>query len=268
MSEDDSKKLPVKRGDTRIAKAPTGKRGSFLENVRGAKAPAPMAAAKPAQSDPAMIAAALKPRARRPRLVFALDATASREPAWEAAKATTDALCQALPGQLDVALAVHGGSRLRVFTEFVSEPGPLRDQAAGIQCEAGETRLLDIMERTRDAGDVKVLVYIGDVFEESVEGAESLAAALRLRGTRIIILHDAANALTVERSRAVFERIAKITGGAVLPFDASAVDKLRAMLEAISTLAVGGMKLLEQRAAALPAAATLLRQLSDGEDEA
>jgi hypothetical protein len=117
------------------------------------------------------------------------------EVAWErhsagSAKATTDALFQALPGLLDVSLAVHGGWRLKVFTEFVTEPGPLRDQAAGIKCEAGETRLLDIMERTRDAGDVKVLVYIGDVFEESEDAAEALAAALRIRGTRVIVLHE------------------------------------------------------------------------------
>ena len=45
------------------------------------------------------------------RLVFAVDATASRSAAWEAAKELTDALFQALPGTLDVALAVHGGEQ-------------------------------------------------------------------------------------------------------------------------------------------------------------
>ena len=34
----------------------------------------------------------------RPRLVFAVDATASREPAWAAARQVTDALVKALPG--------------------------------------------------------------------------------------------------------------------------------------------------------------------------
>ncbi len=46
----------------------------------------------------------------RPRLVFAVDATASREPAWAAARQVTDVLVKALPGELDVAVAVHGGS--------------------------------------------------------------------------------------------------------------------------------------------------------------
>src|ERR1700760_4405641 len=48
----------------------------------------------------------------RPRLVFAVDAPASREPAWATARQVTDALVKATPGGLDVALAVHGGSRV------------------------------------------------------------------------------------------------------------------------------------------------------------
>src|SRR5271169_1312513 len=57
--------------------------------------------------------------ATRPRLCFAFDATASRSEAWEAAKKLTDVLFQALPGQLDVALAIHGGNRVHTFTEYM-----------------------------------------------------------------------------------------------------------------------------------------------------
>ena len=57
----------------------------------------------------------------RPRLIFGFDATASREPAWATARTVTDALVQALPGELDVALAVHGGSMLHTFTGFTAD---------------------------------------------------------------------------------------------------------------------------------------------------
>src|SRR5579863_8446851 len=50
--------------------------------------------------------------AERALMVFAVDATASRVAAWEAAQQLTDALFAAVPGELDVALAVHGGSRV------------------------------------------------------------------------------------------------------------------------------------------------------------
>jgi len=63
----------------------------------------------------------------RARLVFAVDGTASRSAAWDTARKVTDTLFQALPGQLDVALAVHGGSRVHTFTDFVSDPNVLRD---------------------------------------------------------------------------------------------------------------------------------------------
>ena len=85
---------------------------------------------------------------RRPRLVFGFDATASREPAWAMARTVTDALVRALPGELDVALAVHGGSMLHTFTEFTSDANTLRDRAAGIRCIAGTTRLLPILSRS------------------------------------------------------------------------------------------------------------------------
>src|SRR6185312_7334552 len=58
----------------------------------------------------------------RARLVFGFDATASREPAWDTARQVTDALVRALPGELDVALAVHGGARLHTFTDFTADP--------------------------------------------------------------------------------------------------------------------------------------------------
>lgn len=196
-------------------------------------------------------------------MVFAIDATASREPAWEAAKATTDGLFAALPGALDVALAVHGGSRVKVFGSFVAYARALRDEAAGIVCEAGATRLIEIMDRTCAAAAVKVLVYIGDVFEESAEDAERVATALRLRGTRVVILHDAKDGEHLE-SRLVFDRIAAITGGAVVPFAAPSVERLRETLEAIGVLVAGGMKLLRQHATNSPAASQLLKRLPTG----
>ena len=66
-------------------------------------------------------------REERARLVFAVDATASRSAAWEAAKQLTDILFEAIPGKLDVALAVHGGGRVHTFTAFTDDAGRLRD---------------------------------------------------------------------------------------------------------------------------------------------
>ncbi len=196
----------------------------------------------------------------RPRLVFAVDATASREPAWAAARGVTDALVKALPGELDVALAVHGGSRVHTFTAFTSDAGTLRDRAAGVACEAGMTRLLPILSAALKRPAVRVVIYIGDVYEESLPRGRGLADAMGMQDIKLIVLHDTADP-AARRDSEVFWDLAKRTGGCVLPFDASALARLRDLVSAIAVYAVGGEKLLRERRHDLPDAVALLEHL-------
>src|SRR5580704_4611507 len=196
----------------------------------------------------------------RPRLVFAVDATASREPAWVAARQVTDALVKALPGELDVALAVHGGSRVHTFTAFTSDAATLRDRAAGVRCEAGLTRLLPILNASLKQQAVRVIVYIGDVFEESLPHGRQLADSLGARGTKLIVLHDTADP-SARRDAEIFWDLAKRTGGCVLPFDATAPGRLRDLLAAVAVYAVGGLDLLREKRGEMPGALVLLKHL-------
>lgn len=199
----------------------------------------------------------------RPRLVFGFDATASREPAWEVALSVTDALFAALPGALDVALAVHGGSRLHTFTPFTNNPNSLRDRAASVRCAAGQTRLLAILSSGLKQPGVRVIVYIGDVFEESPDRGRRIADLLGQQGTRLIIFHDTSD-WQARRDREMFEDLARRTGGCVLPFDRDAPDRLRDLLAAIAIYAVGGLAMLQDRRGDLPGAVALLENLAQG----
>ncbi|MFL5284310.1 MAG: hypothetical protein ACJ8AW_25800 [Rhodopila sp.] len=196
----------------------------------------------------------------RPRLVFAVDATASREPAWAAARRVTDALVKALPGELDVALAVHGGGRVHTFTPFTSNANTLRDRAAGITCVSGLTRLLPILSASLKASAVRVVVYVGDVFEESLPQGRQIADSMAAQGIKLIVLHDTADP-AARRDAEMFWDLARRTGGCVLPFDANASDRLRDLLAAVAVYAVGGEKLLRERRDALPGAVALLEHL-------
>jgi hypothetical protein len=196
----------------------------------------------------------------RPRLIFGVDATASREPAWTAARQVTDALVKALPGELDVALAVHGGSRVHTFTAFTNDANTLRDRAAGVSCVAGMTRLLPILSASLSRAAVRVVVYVGDVFEENVIQGRQIADAMGRRGTKLIVLHDTADR-AAHRDAEVFWDLAKRTGGCVLPFDANAPNRLRDLLAAVAVYAVGGEKLLRARRNDLPGAVALLEHL-------
>lgn len=219
-------------------------------------------AAPPPPARPAAAPVALTVRAaQRPRLVFAVDATASRAQAWAAAQELTDALFAAVPGELDVALAVHGGNRVHTFTPFLPDADALRPLAARVRCKAGYTRLLDILTRAVQSEGVRVVVYIGDVFEESEGKALRLADALALKGTRVIILHDLG--ARDHDGGEVFHAIAERTGGAVLPFDHASLERLGELLEAVAVLAVGGVELVEARQATMPGAPLLLEYLGN-----
>ncbi len=235
--------------------APAPKRSAALNRIRQAKPPT----SQPTSAD--MRRAALD--SGRPRLLLAVDATASREAAWNTAREVTDTLFKAIPDALDVGLSVHGGGQVHTWTEFSADPTPLRRKAAGIRCMAGQTRLVAMLDRARAVERLKVVAYVGDVFEESLPQAVTAATALRLKGSRVVILHDTADPLA-GTSAADFHAIADASGGCVLPFDACSPAKLRELLEALAVLAVGGVKLLREKRKALPGAIMLLGHLGEG----
>jgi hypothetical protein len=200
--------------------------------------------------------------APRPMAVLALDLTASREAAQQTAIPLTDAILAALPGQLDVALAAHGGERVHTFTAFTSNANKLRDAAASIRCLAGETRMLPILARVLRIKDVSTVVYIGDVFEESERQGRKYADALKAHGTRLIILHDCWPG-TFSNEKGIFAEMAARSGGTILPFEASSLPKLKELLSAIAVLAVGDVTALAAKEETMPGARLLLEGLAD-----
>ena len=213
------------------AVAPTA-RSVALDKIRAARPARPQAGT-----------AAAPPPARRPRLVFAIDGTASREATWESAQRITDRMFDAIPGALDVALAVHGADQVHTFTEFSSDVARFRAQAAAVRCQAGHTRLCELMQRTLDAGGVKVMSYIGDAFEEDALEAFALADRCKLRGLKLVILADQADEPTLR----VFRALADRTGGALLDFRSGELDLMGEVLGAVAALAIGGRALLESK---------------------
>lgn len=198
----------------------------------------------------------------RSKLVFALDLTASREAAQQTAIPLTDALLAALPDELDVALAAHGGAKVHTFTAFTSNATTLRDRAAGLRCLAGETCMLPILARVLKIKSVSTVVYIGDTFEESGRQGRKYADALKAHGTRLIILHDHWPG-KFSNEKGIFAEMAARSGGAVLPFDASSLPKLKELLSAIAVLAVGDVTALAAKEETMPGARLLLEGLAD-----
>lgn len=147
-----------------------------------------------------------------------------------------------------------------MFSDFSNDVQRFRDLAAGVRCMAGTTQLIPLMQKTRQHPDVKVFLYVGDCFEESEAEAYEAADALKARGIRAVMLHDASSGDIAARQ--VFEEIAKRTGGVCVDFHGGDRQGMRDIFEAVTVLAVGGVKLLQQRRAQLPGAAKLLPYLA------
>jgi len=180
------------------------------------------------------------------RLLFALDATASRQPTWDRA-------CQ-LQGDMFTAAAGLGGLALQLIWyrghgEFRVEPWltdsvELQRRMTSVQCRGGLTQIGRVLEHaigeTRQHR-VNALVLVGDCLEEPVDPLCYQAGQLGLLGVPAFIFqegHDPDAALG-------FREIARLTRGAYCAFDAGSAWQLRKLLSAVAVYAVGGRQALE-----------------------
>ena len=195
----------------------------------------------------------------RGRLVFALDATMSRQPTWDAAIALQGRMFEttAALGGLDVQLVYFRGLRECKASAFVSGGAGLNRLMTRIHVEGGNTQIGRILTHARDEARrnrIGALVYVGDAVEERIDPLCARAGELALLGVKAFMFHEGRDA-AAERA---FREIARLTGGAYAAFDASAPGKLGALLSAAAAYAAGGTLALEAEAKTDPAAAKLL----------
>jgi hypothetical protein len=198
--------------------------------------------------------------ARPGRLVFAVDATASRQPAWDRACALTGEMFLATRdlGGLAVSLAYWRGYHEFAATPFLTDGAELARRMATVTCLGGQTQIrralrhaLDETQRER----VGALVLVGDAMEEDVDALCQEAGALGLRGTPVFCFHEGGQAVAGN----AFRQIAKVSGGAYAPFDSASAGVLRDLLRAVAVFAAGGRAALARLGG--PAAARIAGQL-------
>lgn len=233
------------------------------------KGPAAPATSPRKTSDKATVAAFLaQARAHTPprsdtargRLIFALDATMSRQPTWDLACELQSSMFGATDhvGGLSVQLAYFRGHAEARASRWVEDGAALRKLMTGIACHGGLTqigRILEHAERAAAKAPVAALVYVGDALEEDIDRLCHQAGQLALRNTRAFMFLEGRDP-TAERG---FREIARLTGGVFLPFDTRASSKLRDLLAAVATYAAGGRAALTANGG--EAARTLLADL-------
>jgi hypothetical protein len=196
---------------------------------------------------------AATPTVRRPRdvgrLLFAMDATASREPTWDTAMNIQAEMFQEAGklGGVEVQLVYYRGFQEFEVSPWASDARGLLSHMTGVSCRAGRTQIHRILRHACACARkerVKAVVFVGDCCEEDADHLGDLAGQLGLLGVPCFIFREGQD----PNAKRVFEHIAKLTGGACVPFDPASPDQLRDLLAAVAVFAAGGRQALRDLA--------------------
>lgn len=181
----------------------------------------------------------------RGRLIFAMDATMSREPTWDRACGIQAEMFRetAALGGLDVQLVYYRGFGECQASRWVGDPNGLLRLMTGVSCRAGHTQIGKVLAHARrETGKRKVdaLVFVGDALEEDIDGLGETAGELGVLGVPAFMFQEGGR----EDARRAFEEIARLSGGAYCPFDSGSAQQLRDLLSAVAVYAAGGKRAL------------------------
>ena len=180
------------------------------------------------------------------RLIFAMDATMSRQPSWDLALELQADMFKAVKavGGLDVQLAYFRGFNECQASRWVGDPDALARLMRQVSCVGGLTqigKMLSHAKRENAKSKVNALVYVGDCMEESVDELAQLAGELGLIGVPVFLFQEGRE----PKAERAFKEIARLSRGAYCPFDAGSARQLRELLTAVAVYATGGRKALK-----------------------
>jgi hypothetical protein len=182
---------------------------------------------------------------RRGRIIFAMDATASRQPTWDRAVNLQAEMFDeaARLGGLEIQLCHFRGYHEFDASAWTSDAAGLRRIMTGVMCLAGNTQIERVLQHAaREAGARKVdaLIYIGDSVEEDPDRLSHQAARLKLLGVPAFVFHEGNDPVAAH----AFRDIARLSGGAYCAFDTHSPQQLRDLLAAVAVYAAGGQAAL------------------------
>ncbi len=216
--------------------------GAFLAQVRGSPAPG---------------------ASGHGRLIFAMDATMSRRPAWDMALAVQAEMFNAVKaaGGLDVQLVFFRGFDECRASRWVNDAAALARLMTAVECRGGYTQIRRVLKHALSeakAAKVSALVYVGDAMEEAPDELCNLAGQLGLLSVPAFMFQEGGDGET----RVTFKEIARLTRGATCRFGPGAAAELRELLRAVAVYAAGGRAALQDYAKGRAGPTFLLEQMS------
>jgi len=183
------------------------------------------------------------------RLIFAMDATASRQPTWDTAAQTQGQMFSATDqmGGIDIQLAFYRGFGEFKVSQWTENALEMRRLMSSVSCMAGETQIIKVLKHALNEtrkNKIDALIFVGDCMEEDVDALGHVAGELGLAGLPVFIFQEANDPIATF----AFKQIAKLSGGACVQFDRTSANTLRDLLSAIAVYAAGGRKALSKLA--------------------
>ena len=200
------------------------------------------------------------------RLLFAMDATMSRQPTWDRACQIQSQMFLETEkvGGLSVQLAFFRGLNELKTSHWVGAPKELARLMTSVRCRGGFTQIERMLRHTLKETrrqPVQAVVYVGDCVEENPDVLCVLAGELGMMKTPLFLFHEGQDPIAA----LAFREMARLSGGAYAPFDASSPSQLADLLRAVAVYAAGGHKaLLGMDKARLGSARVLIGQIRKG----
>lgn len=187
-------------------------------------------------------------------LIFALDATMSRQPTWDQAQQIQGSMFDAVgkTGGLDVQLVYFRGFGECRASRWVADTASLRTLMTGIQVRGGQTQIGKILSHTRkeakkknpvnpNRSRVDALVFVGDAMEENVDTLCDKAGQLGLLGVPCFMFQDGYDPVAEQ----AFREISRLSNGAFIRFGGGSAARLAELLRAVASFVAGGAAALE-----------------------
>ncbi|MEY2680850.1 MAG: hypothetical protein RL661_1081 [Pseudomonadota bacterium] len=175
------------------------------------------------------------------KLIFALDATASREPAWEQAhqlQSTMFDVASSLGG-LSMQLCFFQGMANFFASPWLNDAKGLKAKMERVHCLGGLTQIGRVLEHALQEARrerIHAVIYIGDCVEENPDALSHLAGKLGVLNTPLFVFQEGHD----PNAEMTFRQLAKLSGGAYGRFDAGSARQLADLLGAVAAFASGG----------------------------
>lgn len=176
-----------------------------------------------------------------PRLIFAIDATASRQPTWDRACELQGRMFMTTQqlGGLAVQLCYYRGFNELRASRWLHDESALLRQMSAVTCQGGYTqiaRLLAHALREHAQNPVKALVFIGDASEENPDLLCGRAGECGMQGLPLFMFQEGREPAV----RETFKTMARLSGGAWAEFDHNSPGQLADLLGAVARYAAAG----------------------------